>query len=170
MKTLIALVITLMIITACSTAAPTAAQGVLSAKQGCPLTARPDPRFVPPAPYPPFPDAGYFYHGSAGLWTALPDSGEWGALPYSDGHFHQKLVYWSDVFDMHAEPQPDITITLRHLDSELAPMVVSEATHGYVEPEKSFILSGLSIPESGCWEISAQYKGSGNSFVIWVEG
>jgi hypothetical protein len=34
---------------------------------------------------------------------------------------------------------------------------------------KNFILVGLGLPEPGCWEVTAEYKGAELSYVLFVE-
>src|ERR1700721_308690 len=47
--------------------------------------------------------------GTDRLWTALPETGAWIGLGHytpSDPTFRQKLAFWRQGYDPHAEPRP----------------------------------------------------------------
>jgi len=108
-----------------------------------------------------------FWYGTPALWTNLPADGIWWGLPKDDNGFVQKTVFWREGFDAISEPNPDLTVSGRRLDAPAPPFSISDATHGFDETG-SFMLTGVSIPTEGCWEITAQYKAEKLTFVILV--
>jgi hypothetical protein len=75
------------------------------------------------------------------------------------------------------EPAPRLTVVARRLDSN-APLVWNAlANHAFIEGEGAagmFMVTGVDIPSSGCWEIAAQYLGPDNpiqtlTYTVWVE-
>jgi hypothetical protein len=46
--------------------------------------------------------------------------------------------------------------------------LASRATNAHAGDIGHAMLVGLSIPGSGCWEVSAEYQGATLSFVAWV--
>jgi len=139
----------------------------------CHLTKPTDP-FVPLAEYraPARPPAYYDaeWYGTARLWTMLRRGGEvWYGLPLGADGFGQKTFWWSADFDVNHEEQPAISVTGRQLDGSSrftspAPGTNAGADFG------SAMLIGVSVPTSGCWEITASYQHASLSFVAWVSG
>jgi hypothetical protein len=140
----------------------------------CPVTRPQEPRFAPPEPYPRFASPGHFWYGSQDLWTSLPIDYTWSRLPRSDhdGGYVQKVFWWRTDYDWQLEPRPALTVTGRRLDGDAPPMAASQATNGFHPGLQSFMLVGVSVPTTGCWEISGRYDDQGSertlSFVIWV--
>ena len=129
----------------------------------CPVTQPSQPPFSPPI------DVDYeglFWYGTPALWTALPLDGIWRGLPRDDSGFVQKIVFWREGFDAISEPNPALTVSGRRLDAS-APAFLSDATHGFDETG-DFMLTGVSIPTEGCWEITAQYQAEKLTFVILI--
>jgi len=92
----------------------------------CPVTLPPPAPFVPPAPYPPQAPYGNFWHGSEKLWLALPPSGTWAQLQFSD-----KMFWWRSGYSASQEPEPALTVTGRRLDGAAPPLKASRATNAY---------------------------------------
>ena len=135
----------------------------------CPVTRAPESPFIPPAPYPEQPAAGFFWYGSGALWTEIPDDGRWHDLPYDAQHgYSQKIVFWSDGYDWQAEPQPALALEGRRLDAPAPPLDAAPANNAYHDDYGSFIMTGGSIPTEGCWEFTAHYKGAELMYVVWV--
>ncbi len=136
----------------------------LASGSNCPTTQPPDPPFVPPAPWPPQPPGeGQIWVGDAGLWTALPANGSWQQLA-----FGEKFWWWSEEFDVSEDSTPDIAVSARRLDGDAPPFYETNATNGYHESFNWAMLVGVSLASSGCWEITAEYKGHNLTLVIWV--
>ena len=149
-----------------ATAYPTPVpESAAHAPENCPVTRPPDPRFVPPEPWPERPPSDRrFWYGSEALWTALPADGTWAQLTRGE-----KVWWWNEAFDGRVEGQPDLGVTARRLDGP-APDVRRDppATHGYNPSIHWAILTGFSVSTSGCWEITGRYEGHELTFVVWV--
>ena len=134
----------------------------------CPVTRAPKPPFVPPAPYPAKTLAGSFYLGTTKLWVVVSTS-PWHRLPPWDRGYRQKIVWWSEGYDWKADPQPALSITGRRLDAPASPLIVDDHANGsYRDDMQSFIMSGVNLPTTGCWEITGRLKGQELKFVVWV--
>jgi hypothetical protein len=140
----------------------------ISPPDSCPVTRAPEPRFVPPSPYPEWPPSGQFWYGDEALWTALYGEGVWQELPHDERGFTQKVVWWRDGYNWQEEPLPDLVVSGRRLDGEAPSLMAYEATNGYHPQFESFMLVGVEIPAAGCWEITGEYQGRQLSFIVWV--
>jgi hypothetical protein len=139
----------------------------------CHLT-KPTHPFLPPAENsaPARPPAYYDaeWYGTERLWTMLRHGGEvWFDLPRDADGLGQKTFWWSADFHVTDEPQPAISVTGRQLDgfgrfATPAPGTNAGADFG------SAMLIGVGVPTTGCWEITATYKGATLSYVAWVGG
>jgi hypothetical protein len=135
----------------------------------CPVTTPQEPVFQPPPPYSPeSPYPGEFWYGSNDLWTLLPTNGSWYGLPIGKKGYSQKVVWWREGYQVQAEPQPELIVTGRRLDSEAPPLLASRATNGFNPDIGAFMLTGIEIPTPGCWEISGKYHRTTLTFVVWV--
>jgi hypothetical protein len=161
------LVLTLCL-TACNLQSQETAALAAPASDACPVTQPPDSLFVPPDPYPESPHAGMFWYGSEALWTAVPESGQWSALPYSAEGYTQKVFWWRDGYSWTEEPEPQLNVSGRRLDEEAPPLKVSTATNAFAEDIQSAMLVGVDFPTEGCWEIAGAYGGNKLSFVVLI--
>lgn len=134
----------------------------------CPVTKRPDPRFIPPSPFPEWPTLGEFWYGAAELWTAVPEDGEWRGLPHNEHGYTQKIFWWSKDYFWLDDPQPPLVVTGRRLDTDAPPLKVSPATNAFADDIQSAMLVGVDFPTTGCWEITGRYQDAELSFVVWV--
>ncbi|MGH3440572.1 MAG: hypothetical protein ACRDUY_00700 [Nitriliruptorales bacterium] len=107
------------------------------------------------------------WYGSDDLWVILDDDGSvW--RPFRGELGKPKLFLWS-VHQGRAseEPQPDVRVTAERIDGE-APEAHNEgSTHGWVE-SNLFMLTSITLPTPGCWEITAEYRDASLSWVIWA--
>lgn len=128
-----------------------------AAAPACPVTQPSTPPYTAPAPYPSPPD-GYFWHGSDALWTGLPNNGIWGELPHNADGYGQKFFVWSVDYNPSAEPEPALTVGGRRLDAD-APTLLAHipATHAFGPDNHSAMLTGITFPSAGCWEVTAIY-------------
>ena len=136
-----------------------------SPEHACPVTIPEEP-FAPPPPAAPAP-SGFgdrsAWYGTAGLWTALPESG----LRLSAGG--DKTFWWSERSDYQREPNPQITVTATlHGASGEAVASAVPATHGWAETGTPFMLAAIDIPEAGCWELRAEHRGQVLELVVEV--
>ncbi len=136
----------------------------------CPTTRPADPPFEPPLPYPPqAPWAGEFWHGTAELWTALPESGIWSGLPFGPGGYTQKLFWWRPGYEASQEPEPALEVAGRRLGDSRQAFTAGPATNASAEDIQTAMLVGIEIPAAGCWEITGRYQNSEVIFVVLVE-
>jgi hypothetical protein len=136
-------------------------------KGGCPVTNAPDPPFVQP---PPFNDetlgSGEFFYGTSALWAMVH--------PHWRVHGGGKLPYFRQGYDWLQEKDPRLTVVARRLDSPEKMVWAGWANNGNVANKKSFMVTGLSIPTAGCWEIAAHYSPAPDNiqtltYTVWVE-
>jgi hypothetical protein len=134
--------------------------GAASTRAPCPVTI-PDGRFAPPDGYPGAPSrlaTGHRWYGSDRLWTVLPVDG---------GHGERKSVWWSTAFPGgDEEERPPIAVTWTRLDDpDTEPHTQAEGTNAYTVADGWFMIAGIDPDESGCWEVTASYKGATLSYV-----
>jgi DNA-binding beta-propeller fold protein YncE len=131
----------------------------------CPATLAVNRTFVAPIPYPEKAPYGQFWYGNEKLWTALQPDGKWLQLRYGE-----KVFWWSQGYVGTKEPQPKLKITAKRLDSDNPPIVLSEqATNAFHQDFGGWaMLSGVQLPEQGCWEIIGEYSGEKLAFVVNV--
>lgn len=135
----------------------------------CPVTRPPETPFVPPEPYPASPPyEAEFWYGTAELWTLLPEEGIWRELPRHDGLYTQKVFWWREGYNWRAEPEPALTVTGRRLDAAAPPLVAAKSTNGFHEDLQSFMLAGVGLPTSGCWQITGRLDQAELTVVVWV--
>jgi hypothetical protein len=136
----------------------------------CPVTRRPDPPFIPPARFPTTPPGrGAFWYGSDELWTAVNDDGLWGGVPDASGGYGNKSFWWSAAYKVDEEPQPALLVLARRLDGPETAQS-GEATNAAASDIGSAMLTGLTVPTSGCWELTGSYRGHELSYVVWIPG
>jgi hypothetical protein len=135
----------------------------------CAVTKPPDPLFVPPRPYSAFHGEDEFLYGAPGLWTIV-DPKHW--------HVHSggKLPFFRQGFDWRKEGRPRLTVVARRLDGE-GPLVwnalVGSGSQEGKGVEGMFMVTGIDVPSSGCWEITARYAAAEPdiqtlSYTVWV--
>lgn len=138
-------------------------------RQGCRVTRPSDPPFTPPAPYSSYAGSHEFLYGGPVLWTVV----------YPDWHIHSggKLPFFRQGYDWRKEEAPRLTVVARRLDRE-EPLVWNEwANNGFIEGRGlagMFMVTGIDIPASGCWEIAAHYVENQRNiqtltYTVWVE-
>ncbi len=135
----------------------------------CSVTLPQNPVFIPPAPYDTlhsFKD--HFWFGSNSLWTIIPASGVWGALPLNPEGYTQKILWWREGYVWDQEPEPNLIVTGERLDAFAPPLNVSKATNAFAGDIGSAMMVGVDFPTLGCWKITGNYNGIELSFVILV--
>jgi hypothetical protein len=159
-----------LLLAACSTPAAASGSGdpekapVSTGQDACPVTPPPAEPFIPPEPWPEtYPYEGRVWYGDAGLWTALPEDGEWGQLLYGD-----KFWWWSEEFDVEQDSTPNLAVTAQRLDGKAPESHADKATNGYHDDFDWAMLMGLTVDSPGCWEITGEYKGHSLTLVVWV--
>jgi len=143
---------------------------ITAVPNSCPVTRPEDQPFVPPLPYPAKPSVDQFWFGTDRLWTALPTTGTWrlGHYTSDDPTFRQKLPFWRQRYDPHAEPRPNLTVSGRRIDSQAGPLQSDGKGVGSWTKRDQFIMTGINFPTTGCWEITGGYENDELTFVVWV--
>jgi hypothetical protein len=139
-------------------------------REGCPVTEPPNPPFIPPRPYRANAGQREFLYGTPSLWTRVYPGWKVG------GPAGSKLPYFSQGFDSRNERSPDLNIVARRLDGPEPPIHANHANGASIDGTVAgmFMVTGLSIPTSGCWEISARYGSAPGAvrsltYTVWVE-
>lgn len=142
------------------------------AAPSCLVTVPSEQPFVPTMSAPATPPEAYDkqWFGTAGLWTLLDTEGETWRLQSHEGSYGQKTVWWSENFDVWSgEYEPDIAVTARSLDNaDLIVTAGSPGTNGSTPADGSFMLVGINLPATGCWEVTAVYKGASLTHTVEV--
>jgi hypothetical protein len=151
------------------TATAQAETAALIPPASCPVTAAEDVSFKAPEPFSPTaPWEGIFWYGSEGLWTALDINGVWAKLPKTSDGYTQKIMWWSDSYVLKDELEPALVVTGKRLDTKAEPLRFYGATNAMADDIGEAMLTGVEFPKLGCWEVSAEYKMSELTFVVWI--
>jgi hypothetical protein len=135
----------------------------------CPVTTAESASFIAPEPYSPTaPWEGLFWYGTKGLWTALHTDGVWAKLPKTSDGYTQKIMWWSDSYVLKDELEPALVVTGQRLDAKAEPLRFYGATNAMADDIGEAMLTGVEFPTLGCWEVSAKYKKSELTFVVWI--
>ena len=144
----------------------------------CLVTKPGDQPFVPPPEYPKKLSKDYFWYGTDRLWLSLPTSGTWFGLGHytpQDPTFRQKIMWWRNGLDLHADLRGKFKITGKRLDSDAPPLQsdpISGVSGGVFEngiiKGPPFIMSGVNFPTLGCWEVTGRFEEDELTFVIWI--
>jgi hypothetical protein len=82
--------------------------------------------------------------------------GVWHSLPRRDDGYFNKLFLWQEGYDVQKEPKPEIVVILRRLDSDV-PLVVSRGGTNAHFGGTWAMLTGVTFPTEGCWEITTYH-------------
>jgi hypothetical protein len=136
----------------------------------CPVTTAPNPPFIAPAPYPANAPYRAFWYGQDKLWTSLPADGRWHSLPRNADGLRQKVFWWYPGFDGAKEPRPALTVTAKQLDGPAFYVHERRATNAHHPDFGGWtILTGIDVPNPGCWEFSGHYREQRITFVVKVD-
>lgn len=141
---------------------PTQGQAQNEAPEACPVTKPPAHPFGPRSPYRTNHGPDQFWYGTESLWTLLGVHGVW----HVDSH-GTKLTYWRRGFDWQKD-KPDLTVVAKRLDNE-APIVAADPANAVFIGNGSAMMTGIGIPSTGCWKVTAQYRDNKLSFVVFVQ-
>jgi len=138
----------------------------------CLTTLPPNPPFAPPAPY----DSvqlsdNMFWYGTDAFWTQLSVEGVWHTKGNSNkrGGYDTKLIFWKRGFDWRKELEPELIVTARRLDHDSPSVAVAHANAVFITGNTPAMMTGISIPTAGCWEVVGQYRGHTLTFIVSVE-
>lgn len=141
---------------------PPATAYIEASAEACPVTRPPDPQFVPRPPYPALPPVtDSFWYGTRSLWTVLPLDGRWSQRG-------ERFWWWSEEFKVADDETPDLVLTARRLDGAAPPYRTTEATNAYHQDFYWSMLVGFTLPSTGCWEITGEYRGHRLVVIQWV--
>jgi len=147
--------------------------GYLFPYEACPVTKPPVQPFVPPPPYWTQHGPDRFWYGTESLWTLLAVQGTWkirNNVLEGEGGYLTKLIYWRRGFDWRTELKPKLIVTATRLDREAPSVVEEHANAVFVSGRQpAAMMTGIDIPSTGCWELTAQYRDQKLSFVILVQ-
>ena len=145
---------------------PVRADGLTA--DACPITRAPILPFVPPAPYPIDPPAGTFWFGTSSFWTMLSADGRWGVA--DENRISEKVFWWRPGFNGAIENYPELTVTLKRLDRPA--LTITAARRATNASHESFggsaMLTGISVPAAGCWQVTGRHRGNEVTFVVEV--
>lgn len=135
--------------------------------KSCQVTVLGREAFTPASEKPEGPPEMYdaVWYGTPELYTMINPDGESSTNRWLGG---EKTFWWSEDFSISTEPEPDIVVTARRLDGETT-YEATQTTHGMRDDIGNFMLVGVTLPEPGCWELTASYQGTSLSYVIWVK-
>ena len=111
-----------------------------------------------------------FYYGTHDLWTKVNADGSWGGVRDATGGYGNKSFWWSDAFKVDKEPQPALQVTGRRLDGPAETAHSEGATNAAASDIGSAMLTGLTLPTAGCWELTGHYRGHNVRYVVWIPG
>jgi DNA-binding CsgD family transcriptional regulator len=127
----------------------------------CPITIPSNP-YIPVPPHPAqLPD--YYqavWYGTDALWTMLPPAG----AVWTTGVV-QKSFWWSR--DYGGEGQPLLSVSGRRLDAPGSFSTAESGTNAGADFGPA-MLTGFDTPDTGCWEITGEYKGNQLRFIALV--
>ena len=98
----------------------------------------------------------------------LGSDATWYALPHRKDGYGQKVFWWSQSFDVATDPYPAFTVIIEQLDVPSSPIVVAEQATNASADFGTAMLTGVEIPNLGCWKVTGQYNDAELSFVVWV--
>ncbi|HVR80447.1 MAG TPA: hypothetical protein VMS99_18900 [Acidimicrobiia bacterium] len=106
------------------------------------------------------------WYGTAELWTQIQPIEQVRNRSWLLG---AKTFWWSESFPGGAiEGFPSITVTAEHLDGIAPTAEGGRGTNGFHPDLGDFMLVGVQLPETGCWKLTAEYKGASLSYVMWI--
>ena len=139
--------------------------------ESCPVTVPGDNAFIPASEAPEDPPTVYevIWFGTPELWTKINPQGEINSKRWLQG---DRTFWWSENYSP-ADPG-EFTVTAEHLNGS-APTIKGARPGGsgfnpfmLASTHRSVTMVGVELPEPGCWELTADYKGATLSYVVWV--
>lgn len=116
--------------------------------------------------------AEQFFFGTAALWTVLPADGTWrGHASSKPGDFvYDNKFQW---FGTRAFSPQDgqLTIAGKRIDGSAPSFLETFDVDAYSFPPKNgytMVMTMISIPAFGCWQITGHHKNQDVTFTVWV--
>ena len=139
------------------------------AAPACAVTEPPRQIFVPPPPFDAVPYPGDFYLGTDGFWTSLPANGVWETLHDQPTYDRRKIGWFSKDFWWLSGQEAQLNVEARKLDGSHTSIHGGSATNAFLsDRQESFMLSAIEFPSTGCWEITARFRGQELKFTVLV--
>lgn len=133
----------------------------------CAVTQPPHQVFVPPQPYDAVPYPGSFYFGSDDFWTILPANGVWGTRHHESAYARGNIVWFSKGYSYVSGQESRLKVEARKLDGSNQSLHGERATNGFLpDSQQSFLLDDIEFPSTGCWQITAQFRGQELKFTL----
>lgn len=131
--------------------------------ESCPVTIGVAELFS--APFPSAPPRRRWY-GSERLAVQLPADGIWPTT--KPGNLIAiKLFWWSDSYKPGTERNLGVTVEQFFKVQKAAVPIIGKPTTAHAKDLGGWtMLTGIDIPEKGCWKISASYLGQTLDFVV----
>lgn len=144
-----------------------------NAPDWCPVTVSGVLAFTPlaDAPEGPPPVSDEVWYGTPDLWTLINPEGEVNSKRWLEG---DRTFWWSQNFS--PDNPGEVSVTAEQVNGSASAVQASETAGTGFNPfmlqptHESVTMIGIELPESGCWELTAEYKGSTLSYVIWTDG
>jgi len=113
---------------------------------------------------------GFHWYGSGKkLAASAPVDGIW-YTTHPDHLISVKLWWWSDEYRLGMESE--LSVKIVSLQGKPQAPSFGRATNGYQESLRDTgpwaMLVGIDFPESGCWQITGQFRNETLSFVVNV--
>lgn len=141
-------------------------------RDACPVTVPGDAPFTPASDTPEGPPVDYqrVWYGTSELWTMVGRGGEvWANLPVRpDGSLAQKTFWWVPGASLSQVPKPDVVVRLDALDDPAVTVVAEPGELGGNAGLGVFMVVGVEIPRSGCWQVTADHGDASVSYVAWI--
>lgn len=144
-----------------------AAKKTFTWPKSCPVTVLGKGAFTPASEAPEGPPKLYdaVWYGTPELYTMINPDGRSSENRWLGG---EKTLWWSETFSVSKEPKADIALTAQRLDGKTS-YEATQTSHGMRDDIGDFMLVGVTLPEPGCWELTARYGKASLSYVIWVD-
>jgi hypothetical protein len=149
----------------------TVPSGLADVPKSCPVTVPGDDAFTPLSEAPEGPPSVYevVWYGTPELWTMIDRQGEINSKRWLEG---DRTFWWSENYSP-SEPA-EVTVTAEHLNGSAPTLKYGAVVGSGFNPfmlaptHESVTMVGVGLPESGCWELKAEYRGASLSYVVWV--
>jgi hypothetical protein len=109
------------------------------------------------------------YGPEDGLRVFISEGG-WGDLPQDEQGYSNKVFWKYPGYSATEDPMPNLKVSGKQLGGTSSFVEEGPATNAFGNPDLlgDAILSGVSIPLPGCWQLTGEYGDSQLSFVVWV--
>jgi len=109
-------------------------------------------------------------YGPEGGLRVFINEGGWVDLPQDEHGYFNKVFWKYPGYSVTEDPRPDLKVSGKQLDGTATFIEKGPATNAFGNPDLlgDAILTGVSIPKPGCWQLTGEYRESQLTFVVWV--